>query len=324
VDVLTDMLQRSRARGAAFSHSVVSGPWGLTFAGVPGLAVHAIVEGEVTLVAGDDALSLLGGDLALVRGGLDHSLASAPGVPLTPLPEYMARARVPGSQRRFALSGPGERSEFFCGAYVFEGDICSRLLALLPDTLRLRPAAGSALRTTLDLLAREMDDDHPGQQALLDRLLDVALVQALREYFEGADDAPAWFKASGDPQIGPVLRALHEDPGRRWTVEDLAAEASLSRAAFARRFTAALGMSPLAYLTGWRMALAREQLRDSDDQIAAVAAALGYASEFSFAAAFKRHHGVAPGRWRQRERAARRAPDREGDHAGRAIADYVS
>ena len=110
--------------------------------------------------------------------------------------------------------------------------------------------------------------------------------------------APAWYRASSDPQLGPALRAVHAEPAKPWTVESLAAEAALSRAAFARRVTAALGVAPLTYLTGWRMALAREQLRDSDDQIAAVASALGYASEFSFAAAFKRHHGLAPGKWR--------------------------
>jgi AraC-like DNA-binding protein len=293
------MLERSRARGAAFSHSKLRGPWGLAFDGVPGLAVHAIVEGELFLWTEDETLRLLPGDIVLVRGGLDHSLATAPRRQCRPLHEFLAEARVAGSPRRFAAGAVGEESEFFCGAYIFEGDICERLLSLLPDTLRLRPAAGSALRATMDLLAREMDQDDPGQQTLLDRLLDVALVQVLREHFGAAGDAaPAWFRASGDPQIGPVLRALHDDPSRRWTVEELAAEAVLSRAAFARRFTALLGTAPLAYLTGWRMALARERLRDSDDGIAAVADALGYASEFSFAAAFKRHHGVAPGRWR--------------------------
>jgi AraC-like DNA-binding protein len=161
----------------------------------------------------------------------------------------------------------------------------------------------------MDLLAREMLQDDPGQQTLLDRLLDVALVQVLREHFAGqGESAPAWFRASGDPQIGPVLRAVHDDPGRRWTVEELAAEATLSRAAFARRFSAQLGVAPLAYLTGWRMALARERLRDTDDGIAAIADSLGYASEFSFAAAFKRHHGVAPGRWRVTARAPASSP----------------
>ena len=85
---------------------------------------------------------------------------------------------------------------------------------------------------------------------------------------------------------------------------DLAAEAALSRSAFARRFTELLGLGPLAYLTDWRMALARERLRDSDDRLAAVAQSLGYGSEFAFAAAFKRHHGAAPGRWRAATRSA--------------------
>ena len=297
MDVLTDLLERARARGAGFSHSTVHGPFGLAFPAVAGLAVHAIVEGELQLWT-DDATRperLIGGDLVLVKGGLDHQLATTPDRPLRPLLEFMDTARM--SERRFVTGEGAETSVFFCGAYMFDGDICSELLRLLPEVIRLRPAAGSALRTTLDLLAREMEHDHPGQQTLLDRLLDVALVQSLREHFTAAG-APAWYRASGDPQLGPALRAVHAEPGKPWTVESLAAEASLSRAAFARRFTAALGVAPLTYLTGWRMALAREQLRDSDDQIAAVASALGYASEFSFAAAFKRHHGLAPGKWR--------------------------
>jgi AraC-like DNA-binding protein len=302
VDVLTDMLERSRAHGAAFSHSVVRGPFGLAFPGVPGLAVHAIVDGELHLWTDAREERLLGGDLVLVRGGLDHWLATEPHRECVPLADFLAAARI--SDRRFAAGEGEERSEFFCGAYRFAGDICAELLQLLPDVIRLRPAAGSALRATLDLLAREMERDAPGQQTLLDRLLDVALVQALREHFAAAPNPPAWYVASSDPQLGPALRAVHADPARPWTVEALAAEAALSRAAFARRFTAALGVAPLTYVTGWRMALAREQLRDTDDQIAAVATALGYASEFSFAAAFKRHHGVAPGRWRAQARRA--------------------
>ena len=325
VDVLTDLLERARARGAGFSHSTVRGPFGLVFPAVPGLAVHAIVEGEVHLwIDEDEPLHLLGGDIVLVRGGLDHRLATSPQATCRPLMEFMDSARV--SDRRF-VEGEGDPSVFFCGAYLFEGDICTQLLDLLPDTLRLRPAAGSQLRMTLDLLAREMEHNLPGQQTLLDRLLDVALVQMLREHFaEPAADAPGWYRASADPQLGLALRAVHAEPARPWTVESLAAEASLSRAAFARRFTAAVGMAPLAYVTDWRMALAREQLRDSKDQIAAVASTLGYASEFSFAAAFKRHHGVPPGRWRNepREGAARRVPGSEDERAARVFANDVS
>jgi AraC-like DNA-binding protein len=114
--------------------------------------------------------------------------------------------------------------------------------------------------------------------------------------------------------LGHAARDLARDPRRHRDVDirdaptargrgELADEASLSRAAFARRFSAKLGVAPLSYLTDWRMALARERLRDTDDGLVAIAASIGYASEFSFAAAFKRHHGTAPGRWRLATRA---------------------
>jgi AraC-like DNA-binding protein len=210
-----------------------------------------------------------------------------------------------GVSKRLSLDEPGEgaRATFFCGAYRFEGDLCQSLLASLPELLPMRPAAGSTLRATLDLLAGEMLRDEPGQQTLLDRLLDVALVQILRAHFSSREDAaPGWFRASHDERIGAALRAVHAEPGHPWTVAELAEEAALSRSAFARQFTELVGLAPLAYLNDWRMALARERLRDTEARLAAIATSLGYASEFSFAGAFKRHHGVAPGRWRAEAR----------------------
>ncbi|WP_091379594.1 helix-turn-helix transcriptional regulator [Geodermatophilus sp. DSM 45219] len=110
------------------------------------------------------------------------------------------------------------------------------------------------------------------------------------------ETAPAWFRALTDPAVGAALRALYADPASPWTVAALADQAHPSRASFARRFTAQLGTGPLSYLTDWRMALARERLRDTDDGLAMIAHTLGYASEFS-SQTFKRHHDIAPGRW---------------------------
>jgi AraC-like DNA-binding protein len=306
MDVLTDLLQRSRAQGAAFSRSTAHGDWGLTFPGSAPLSVHALVEGEAHLWADDPgaALHVFPGDVVLVREHTPHHLASQAGARCVPMAAAMATAS--GVGRRVCVGDPDQplAATFFCGAYRFEGDLCQGLLHALPDTLRLRPAAGSTLRATMDMLAGEMLRDDPGQQTLLDRLLDVALVQILREHFSTATaTAPGWFRASGDARIGPALQALHSNPGHQWTVAELAEHALLSRSAFARQFTELLGVPPLAYLNDWRMALARERLRDSDARLASIGAALGYASEFSFAAAFKRHHGTAPGRWRHETRA---------------------
>jgi AraC-like DNA-binding protein len=302
VDVLTDLLERSRARGAAFSSTTAHGTWGLTFPGSAPLSVHALVQGEAHLWSSDHdrALHVFPGDVVLIREHTPHHLASHAGGRCVPLAEAMAT--VSGVGRRLQVGDPGEpvAATFFCGAYRFEGDLCQSLLQALPEMLPLRPAAGSTLRATMDLLAGEMLRDDPGQQTLLDRLLDVALVQILREHFTTVTvTAPGWFRASGDARIGPALQALHANPGHQWTVAELAEHALLSRSAFARQFTELLGVPPLTYLNDWRMALARERLRDSDARLASIGAALGYASEFSFAAAFKRHHGTAPGRWRR-------------------------
>jgi len=297
MDVLTDLLQRSRARGAAFSHSTVRGDWGVRFDSGPRLSVHALVAGEAHLWADDPerALRLTPGDIVLVRESLQHQMAHTPGAACIPFHELPEDA----TGRRREIAGDAPATVFFCGAYDFEGDLVRPLLDALPPALRFQPAPGNTLRLTMDLLGREMLRDEPGQQALLDRLLDVALVQVLREHLMNAAQAPTWFRASTDEHVGAALRALHAEPGRAWTVADLAREAMLSRSAFARRFTSLLGMGPLAYLTEWRMALARERLRHSDDRLAAIASSLGYGSEFAFAAAFKRHHGAAPGQWRK-------------------------
>ncbi|MFJ5534745.1 AraC family transcriptional regulator [Streptomyces sp. NPDC093261] len=301
MDVLTDLLQRSRARGAAFSHSTARGEWGVRFPAGAKLAIHGILGGEAFIWTDDAGRSrrVLPGDIILVRGPSEQFMAHAPGADVIPFVGHPSSGPPGGARRMVFGSGAGDPTTFFCGAYTFEGDLCSGLLAGLPDLTVVRSRAGSSLRASLDLFAGELPREAPGQQALLDSLLDVILVQALREQL-AADvaAAPAWFRAMDDPAVGAALRAVHASPDRAWTVADLADEASVSRATFARRFTTLLGVAPLTYVSDWRMALAREQLRDGDAGLAAVARSLGYASEFSFAAAFKRHHGIPPGRWR--------------------------
>jgi len=301
VDVLTDLLQRSRARGAAFSHSTARGAWGIRFPTGAKLAIHGILGGEAFAWTDDPSRSrhVLPGDVVLVRGPVQQFMAHTPGADVVPFAYPRSAGPGRGARRMEFGAESGDPTTFFCGAYTFEGELCAGLLAGLPDLTVVRPCAGSSLRAALDMFAAEILRDAPGQQALLDSLLDVVLVQVLREQLAtDVETAPAWFRAMDDPAVGAALRAVHAAPARAWTVANLAGEASLSRATFARRFTGLLGVAPLTYVTDWRMALAREQLRDGDASLAAVAHSLGYASEFSFAAAFKRHHGMPPGRWR--------------------------
>jgi AraC-like DNA-binding protein len=151
------------------------------------------------------------------------------------------------------------------------------------------------------LLAEELQHEGPGQEVVLDRLLDLLLITALRSWLDGPDArAPGWYAATGDPVVGPALRLLQHNPAHPWTVRDLAAKVGVSRAALARRFTELVGEPPIAYLTTWRLTLAADLLREPDATLASVARRVGYATPFALSAAFKRVRGVSPAEYRAR------------------------
>jgi AraC-like DNA-binding protein len=179
------------------------------------------------------------------------------------------------------------------------GDVGRQLVEALPPVLHLPHVDDDPLHDAIGLLSRELATPAPGQQTVLDRLLDVVLVHALRASLRQAPQAPRWYQAATDPRLDSALRAIHCDAAHPWTVPELAALSGLSRAAFARAFQHALGQAPMQYLSEWRMTLARDQLRAGDRSLAQIASRTGYSSPYAFAAAFRRHHGQPPGRWRQ-------------------------
>jgi AraC-like DNA-binding protein len=295
VDVLQEHLARARASGGVFARSVARPPWGLCLPGTIELAVHAMLRGRAWLWLDDpgSALELAPGDVALVRGGPDHHVAhSATAACLTP---ERFRARHADDWH----SGEDDATVFLCGAYRFSGDVGRGLLEALPPMLHLPPAADDPLHDVIALLARELATPAPGQQTVLDRLLDVVLVHAMRTSLRKSPHAPRWYQASTDPRLAAALRAMHADAAHRWTVPELASLSGLSRAAFARAFQDALGQAPMQYLTEWRMTLARDHLRSGELTLTEIADRTGYTSPYAFAAAFRRHHGQPPGRWRR-------------------------
>jgi AraC-like DNA-binding protein len=295
VDVLQEHLVRARASGGVFARSVTRPPWGLRLPGTIQLAVHAVVQGHAWLWLDDPraACKLLPGDVALVRGGPDHCVADSPASVCLTDEEF--RARRLDDER----ASDHDVTVFLCGAYQFAGDVGKQLVDALPPILHLPRGDDDPLHDAIGLLSRELVSPAPGQQTVLDRLLDVVLVQALRSSLRQSSQAPRWYQASTDPRLDPALRAIHSDAARPWTVPELAALSGLSRAAFARAFRAALGQAPMQYLTDWRMTLARDHLRCSDLSLGQIADLTGYTSSYAFAAAFRRHHGQPPGQWRR-------------------------
>jgi len=309
MDALTAVLAVAGVRGTVAATLDAAEPWGLALNAVPGAAFHAVTDGLAWLrIPGRPDTRLMPGDVVLLPTGLAHILASAPAAATVPFDHLAAEHALAAGQDLRLGAGPGQ-TRILCASYHQDPAVTVPLLTLLPDMLHI-PArqAGAALDTTLRLLAGEISRPQPGASAVLDRIVDILLVQLLRAWLDTAaapGRAASWLSALTDPIAGPALAALHSQPGRDWTIPSLATAIGVSRATLARRFPAQVGCTPAAYLTRWRMDLAAVRLRDTDDTVGAIARSLGYTSEYAFNRAFARHRHMPPGRYRTRSRATR-------------------
>jgi AraC-like DNA-binding protein len=192
---------------------------------------------------------------------------------------------------------------FICAGFDYDLDVAEPLIGLLPDVV-YTPAdavAGRDVAALVGLLAGEVGSRTPGSRAAIARLIDLLLIASIRRWSdaEAEDQPPSWLRALRDPVVGAVLALIHDRPAHPWTLQELADAVHLSRATLARRFTRAVGESPLGYLTRWRMHLAAHRLRHGTDTVEAVGRAVGYTSEYAFNRAFARHRGLPPGRFRR-------------------------
>lgn len=306
MDPLAALLDGPRAHGAFLLRSVLTPPWSLRIEDRAPLTVVSVVRGEAWIVPDAGEAVLLGeGDVAIARGPDPYLVADHPSTPPQALilPGQECRTPDGGHLTDYAdlgvrTWGTGGPVVLLTGTYGMAGEISKKLLAALPALIVLRAADWPT--PLVALLAGEIGRDVPGQEAVLDRLLDVLLIAALRAWFDRpGTPAPAWYRAHRDPVVGQALRLLQHQPAEPWTVAKLAANTGVSRAALARRFATTVGETPMAYLTGWRLALAADLLRQHPEAtIAAVARQVGYGSAFALSAAFKREFGVSPQRYR--------------------------
>ncbi len=305
MDALAGVLAVAGVRGTIAATVNAAEPWGLTLDAIPAAAFHAVAEGAAWLRvdgSGDSAgIWLAPGDIILLPGGAAHTLASAPGAATEPWGRLSAAQDLaPGGE--ISVGTGAAQTRILCASYHQDPAVTLPLLTLLPDVLHIPASrANAGLDATLRLLAHELAQPQAGAAAVLNRLVDILLVQVLRIWLATSatrQDPASWLSALTDPVAGPALATLHAQPGRPWTVSSLAASTGVSSATLARRFTASVGESPAAYLTRWRMDLAAQRLRDTDDTVGAIARSLGYTSEYAFNRAFSRHRRTAPGRYR--------------------------
>jgi len=306
VDVFGDLFRGVRAHGSLFGSSTLSPPWALHFVDGAPLTLCTVLGGSGWIVPEQGPPEPLHPyETVVVRGPSTFTFVDRIDTEAEPVAcgEFCATPELGGTRHRLGWSDQRDdesgSTTLIVGAYPVRGEISRRLLDALPVVLRVE--AGGTGDAVLDHLAAEVAVDTPGQQVVLDRLLDWMLVCTLREWFDRpGGEPPAWWAAQRDPVVGDALRLLHAEPAAPWTVSSLADRAGVSRSTLAKRFADLVGEPPLTYLTQWRMTLAADLLVERKAAtVADVARTVGYNDPFGFSAAFKRVRGVNPSEFRR-------------------------
>jgi AraC-like DNA-binding protein len=305
MDLLTEVLAVSGVRGAVGARIEAGQDWGWWWASAtPRAALHAVTSGTAWLrLPGQPPLLLMPGDVVLLPGGAEHALGSD-GQAVSRTTAQVFDDWHTTSSGAVRIGTEPFAAHILCADYRHDTAVSTQILALLPELVHIRGRSdGGLLEDTVRLLGRELAQPQMATGVVLDRLVDVLLVQLLRSWLASRPVLrPSWLGMLSDDIVGAAVTSLHNDPSRAWTTAALARETGVSRATLSRRFVSVTGEPPGAYLTRWRMDLAARRLRDTGDSLEVIAQSVGYTSVYAFSRAFNRVRSHSPGQYRSLSR----------------------
>jgi AraC-like DNA-binding protein len=306
MDRITALLDGPRARGAFVLRSLLAPPWSIRICDEAPLALVAVTRGEAWIIHPDSSTHLAAGSIAIVRGPRHYTVADTPTTPADIVIHPGQRCETINGQSLAMSMRLGVRTwgnaldaptAFITGIYESHTTLGTDLLETLPRVVVVHHESHHPIAA---LLAEELVRDSPGQQAVLDRLLDILVIDTLRTWYQRQADNSAWWDAHHDPLVGAALGLIHDSPEESWTISTLARTIGTSRANLARRFNDLVGEPPITYLTNWRLSLAADLLCQPMSTVTATARSVGYGSPFAFSTAFKRRYGISPHQHRTR------------------------
>jgi len=316
MDALSQTLRVVRLVGAIFLHGRFTAPWCYQSPHADSAApfleptaeriviFHLITEGECWVELGDLLpVRLIAGDAVIFPQGDAHRMGSQPGLPAASgarLHEVLARR-----PRLLAYGGGGATTKLVCGYLACDARLARMLLAGLAPIVKVNVRGSNAgvwLEASLRYALSEARSPRPGGHGVLAKLAEVLFIEVLRIHMnEQADGRTGWLAGVNDRVVGAALRALHAEPARPWTLEELARVACTSRSVLAERFQQLVGQAPMQYLAQWRMLLASNLLARSNAPLARIAEEVGYQTDTAFSRAFRREYGMPPAAWRRRQ-----------------------
>ncbi|MCO4319492.1 AraC family transcriptional regulator [Phyllobacterium sp. 21LDTY02-6] len=312
-DLVSELLMGMRLYGLDYRRIQITPPFGLRYGTVAGRSqFHFVARGPVFLRYGNGSIEEMNtGDAVLLPRGGAHDLVSHPDMPCRDVAGYEGAPLCPSVTAIRACSTdmcqPSD-ALIFSGCMEFDLGTMHPLVGLMPEAMFVHTLLDRypEVLPILEAMEREARSERAGFAGILARLADVVSAFIVRAWVEcGCGDATGWVEALRDPRLGRVIAALHRDPGRNWTLAELAAEMGSSRSVFAERFLNVTGMTPVRYLTELRMRLAAQWIARDRMAIETVAFRLGYGSQAAFSRAFKRIMGHPPGAAREAIHAVR-------------------
>jgi AraC-like DNA-binding protein len=314
MDALSQTLRVVRLVGAIFINARFTAPWCYQSPSADTAApylepnaervviFHLITEGECYVELGDDPPLLLSpGDVVVFPQGDAHRMSSRPG--LTPASGGRLDKVLARRPRQLSYGGGGAVTRLVCGYLACDRRLAGMLLTGLPPVVRVNVRGSNAgiwLESSVRYALAEARSPRPGGEGVLAKLAEVLFIEALRLYMhEHGKGRTGWLAGVSDRIVGAALNALHKKPCHTWTLEELARTAGTSRSVLAERFQQLVGVSPMQYLTQWRMLLAANLLRSSNSSLMRIAEEVGYQTDTAFSRAFRREYGAPPAAWRR-------------------------
>lgn len=294
MDPLSEVLALMKPQSLSSGGFMVPGDMAIYFPKHQGIKCYAVLAGQCWLaVEGvEDPILLDVGDCFILPRGLPFRLATD--LSLEPIHYTLALGRL---SKTNDVPEINDGARYIAGGFFgFTGGHAEMLLQSLPPVVHIRRELDKAtMRWSLERLREELRDPQPGGSLIAQQLAYMMLVQALRLHLADAASAgPGWLSALSDKHMSIAITSMHQDPGRRWTLESLAERVGMSRSVFALRFREIVGTTPMEYLTRWRMLLAADRLKSSSEGLSAIAQSLGYDSDSAFGKAFRRVMGCSP------------------------------